>query len=149
MHLANARSAQSARVALDAAGRHLIAVDSQGTLLWATPQASKLLSSLSHQPLAKERIASSISKWFVTRNQNPAIHPTIEVSSDDTQLLQLNFLGAIGADEHLFRLTASGNTSDEQLLRDHFALTTREAEVLAWRSGAKTWWKLLPKPMKS
>lgn len=138
VHLANARSAQSARVALDAAGRHLIAVNSQGTLQWATPQASKLLSSLSHQSLANERIASSISKWFETRNQNPAINPTIEIASDDTQLLQLSFLGAIGADEHLFRLTASGNTSDDQLLRDHFALTTREAEVLAWIAKGKS-----------
>jgi DNA-binding response OmpR family regulator len=45
VHLANARSAQSARVALDAAGRHLLAVSSGGEVQWTTPQASRLLGS--------------------------------------------------------------------------------------------------------
>jgi DNA-binding response OmpR family regulator len=40
---ANARSAQSARVALDAAGRHLLAVRSNGTIQWSTPQATRLV----------------------------------------------------------------------------------------------------------
>ena len=34
VHLANARSAQSARVALDAAGRHLLAVRGEGGIHW-------------------------------------------------------------------------------------------------------------------
>lgn len=34
VHLSNARSAQSARVALDAAGRHLLAVRGDGTVRW-------------------------------------------------------------------------------------------------------------------
>src|SRR5690606_31823980 len=40
VHLTNARSAQSARVALAAAGRHLLAVSDGGTIRWSTPQAS-------------------------------------------------------------------------------------------------------------
>src|SRR5215510_256120 len=43
VHLANARIAQSARTALDAFGRFLLAVDGTGTVLWCTPQAAKLL----------------------------------------------------------------------------------------------------------
>ncbi len=38
VHLTNARSVQSARVALDASGRHLFAVDQDGALLWSTPR---------------------------------------------------------------------------------------------------------------
>ncbi len=38
VHLANARSVQSARIALDAAGRHLVAVSADGILRWSTPQ---------------------------------------------------------------------------------------------------------------
>ncbi len=44
VHLANARMTQSARAALDVSGRYLLAVNSAGKLLWATPQAQKLLS---------------------------------------------------------------------------------------------------------
>src|ERR1700749_2281759 len=43
VHLANARMTQSARAALDVSGRYLLAVNSAGKLLWATPQAQKLL----------------------------------------------------------------------------------------------------------
>src|SRR6201995_4289513 len=44
VHLANARLTQSARAALDASGRYLLAVNGQGKIVWATPQAQKLLS---------------------------------------------------------------------------------------------------------
>src|ERR1700758_2226118 len=44
VHLSNARLTQSARAALDVSGRFLFAVNRQGHILWATPQAQKLLS---------------------------------------------------------------------------------------------------------
>src|ERR1700753_2600914 len=43
VHLANARLTQSARAALDVSGRFLLAVNRQGKLMLATPQAQKLL----------------------------------------------------------------------------------------------------------
>ncbi len=43
VHLANARTAQSARVALDATGRYLLATDADGIIRWSTPQALRLL----------------------------------------------------------------------------------------------------------
>src|SRR3954469_17058021 len=43
VHLGNARLTQSARAALDVSGRFLFAVNRQGNLLWATPQAQNLL----------------------------------------------------------------------------------------------------------
>ena len=50
VHLANARSAQSARVALDAAGRHLLAVRSDGRLLWSTPPPAATKGSIWYRP---------------------------------------------------------------------------------------------------
>jgi DNA-binding CsgD family transcriptional regulator len=52
--------------------------------------------------------------------------------------LQLSFLGAMGPDEYLFRLTAANEKSDDHLLKDHFALTTRESEVLLWIAKGKS-----------
>ena len=43
VHLANSRLTQSARAALDATGRFLLAMNRRGRLLWATPQATSLL----------------------------------------------------------------------------------------------------------
>src|SRR6201994_4068932 len=44
VHLANARLTLSARAALDVSGRFLLAVNGRAKILWATPQAQKLLS---------------------------------------------------------------------------------------------------------
>ncbi len=52
-------------------------------------------------------------------------------------MLQLAFLGAIGPDEYLFRLTALRQTSDEDTLRATFQLTVRESEVLLWIARGK------------
>src|ERR1700744_5445939 len=43
VHLANARLTQSARAALAVSGRYLLAVNRHGKVMWATPQAQKLL----------------------------------------------------------------------------------------------------------
>jgi DNA-binding response OmpR family regulator len=56
VHLANARTAQSARMALDTAGRYLLAANQEGEILWCTPQAVKLLEA-SHHPVARQREA--------------------------------------------------------------------------------------------
>src|SRR4030081_2316701 len=44
VHLANARLAQKPPAAPDVSGRDLLAVSRQGKIMWATPQAQKLLS---------------------------------------------------------------------------------------------------------
>jgi len=46
VHLANARLAEGARIGLDATGRHLLALDPQGRILWATPEAARSLRAL-------------------------------------------------------------------------------------------------------
>ena len=43
VHLANARIAHSARAALDAFGRFLLATNHAGKVMWCTPQAARLL----------------------------------------------------------------------------------------------------------
>jgi DNA-binding response OmpR family regulator len=48
VHLANARTAESARLALDTAGRYLLAANREGDIRWCTPQAVKLLEATPH-----------------------------------------------------------------------------------------------------
>src|ERR1700736_425705 len=43
VHLANARLTQISRAALDVSGRYFLAVNDAGKIMWATPQAQKLL----------------------------------------------------------------------------------------------------------
>jgi DNA-binding response OmpR family regulator len=139
VHLANARSAQSARVALDAAGRHLLAVRGNGKLLWSTPQATRLVNAATGSDEGFDRVALQVQLWLAERQttgQNREASIAIEASSE--AMLSLTFLGSIGADEHLFRLTSQSQSKDDERLRQHFALTGREAEVLVWIAKGKS-----------
>ncbi|MFK0329609.1 response regulator [Rhizobium sp. NPDC090275] len=131
VHLKNARSAQSARVALDAAGRHLLAVKGDGNIHWSTPQATRLVNAAMGSDDGMDTVISTIAAWMKDRTAS-----TISVAHGGQDVLQLAFLGTIGPDEYLFRLTAS-QRADDQVLRQRFALTHRESEVLLWIAKGK------------
>jgi DNA-binding NarL/FixJ family response regulator len=136
VHLGNARSAQSARVALDAAGRHLLAVKGDGRIHWSTPQATRLVNAATGREDGMDIIARHVSDWMKRRAAGAA-DSGISIAEDGQTALQLAFLGTIGPDEYLFRLTASSQRSNDQVLRQHFALTQRESEVLLWIAKGK------------
>ncbi|OWV93717.1 LuxR family transcriptional regulator [Rhizobium sp. R72] len=136
VHLRNARSTQSARVALDAAGRHLLAVKGDGDIHWSTPQATRLVNAAMDRDDAMDTVVSKIAEWMKTRPAS-ARDGAISLSHAGKDVLQLAFLGAIGADEYLFRLTANNARADDEVLRRHFSLTQRESEVLLWIAKGK------------
>jgi DNA-binding response OmpR family regulator len=137
VHLGNARSTQSARVALDAAGRHLLAVRGNGTLHWSTPQATRLASTATGSEEGLEALSGQIAGYMRDRDRSGAREAALIIESGGIPVLQLAFLGTIGSDEYLFRLTAVSQTSDEDTLRRAFSLTMREAEVLVWIAKGK------------
>ncbi|RUM23050.1 DNA-binding response regulator [Rhizobium vallis] len=136
VHLRNARSTQSARVALDAAGRHLLAVKGDGAIHWSTPQATRLVNAAMGSDDGMEIVVRHISGWM--RDRMAAVRDgIISVAHAGRPALQLAFLGAIGPDEYLFRLTAASQRSDDEVLRQRFSLTQRESEVLLWIAKGK------------
>ena len=139
VHLTNARSAQSARVALDAAGRHLLAVGSEGKIRWSTPQATRLVNAATGSDEGLDTVSAHIRTWMTERQRASASRDNSFVIRQAGQAsLQLSFLGAIGADEYLFRLTAENRRSEDEILRQHFSLTQRESEVLLWIAKGKS-----------
>jgi DNA-binding response OmpR family regulator len=139
VHLANARSAQSARVALDAAGRHLLAVRGNGKVLWSTPQAIRLVNAATGSDEGIELVVARIRAWMDERRlSGPQKDPGFVVETGGEASLALSFLGSIGQDEHLFRLTGQTQASDSERLKQHFVLTSRESEVLAWIAKGKS-----------
>lgn len=138
VHLANARSAQHARVALDAAGRHLMAVTADGELKWATPQASRLLNLASGSEAGQAAITQEIAHWLGARaNAGFSTETPLAIGLGDRASLHLNYLGEVGANEILFRITSANKEADDEILKRQFGLTTREAEVLVWISKGK------------
>jgi DNA-binding response OmpR family regulator len=139
VHLSNARSTQSARVALDAAGRHLLAVRGNGKILWSTPQATRLVNAATSSDVGLDLVSARVLAWMDQRSGSAQAGDTgftLETGGEAT--LSLSFLGAIGQDEYLFRLTSQTQASDGERLRQHFSLTARESEVLVWISKGKS-----------
>ncbi len=138
VHLANARRTQSARLALDAAGRHLIAFSVAGKALWSTPQVARLMNSANVPDDMATLIEDQVRLWLKTHRDNLATGSSFTVSLRQAGSADLVYLGTIAANEYLFRLISESGVNQEEALRQHFGLTARESEVLIWIARGKS-----------
>ena len=142
VHLANARMAHSARTALDAFGRFLLAASRTGRVLWYTPQAAKLLS-LAFADFDREGyvLPAEIQGWLHQCAGSPAGPQAVSMNLKDRTLpngMHLIYIGQIGPDEYLLRLVEGGLDDDRTVLKQKLAVTKREAEVLLWIARGKS-----------
>ena len=133
VHLGNARRTLSARAALDATGRYLLAVDRRGTVLWSTPQAAKLMHRAFQGFDTPGFVLPALAHWLEEEIRQPASYSVTEGGHQ----LDFSHLGQTGADEILLRVTETIPGGDAATLKDRFALTHREAEVLLWIGHGK------------
>jgi DNA-binding NarL/FixJ family response regulator len=142
VHLHNARISLSARTALDAFGRFLLAASNSGRVLWCTPQAGKLLGTAFRDFDTDEYVLQrSVQDWLhqCAAWQTPSAPPSIDLKPDDAALkLKLLYVGQIGADENLLRLVEGDFGSDQAVLKQKLLVTEREAEVLLWIARGKS-----------
>lgn len=129
VHLANARREQSARLALDTAGRYLLAADGRGSILWTTPQAQRLMADI---------VGTSLPEAARAAIARGAVSETIRLGEVGTRRLSLAMIGRTGEDELLFRLMSDDVGGEEAILKRRFAVTSREAEVLLWVARGKS-----------
>src|SRR6187200_274645 len=105
VHLANARLTQSARAALDVSGRYLLAVNSLGKIMWATPQAQKLLSDTLSADSDDVVLPDPIPQWLdQTRKGKAGSKTAIMATLPGNEQLRLQYMGRLGANEFLLRL---------------------------------------------
>ncbi|WP_207460849.1 response regulator transcription factor [Azospirillum sp. SYSU D00513] len=151
VHLANARAAQGARMALDATGRFLLATDAGGRLLWCTPQAGRLLAGLLPGADAPETAVSARLAEGLTRlRQGGGGGATFTLDVDATggsgegaeaeeaRRLEFSYLSPGNPGEFLFRLSEPVAGKDELFLKEAHGLTAREADVLLWIARGKS-----------
>ena len=140
VHLANARLTQSARAALDVSGRYLLAVNNLGKIMWATPQAQKLLSdALSPDSDDDVVLPEPIPQWLDQARKGKAGSKTAFMAAlPGNEQLRLQYMGKLGANEFLLRLAKDSSTETPAEFSSELGLTTREGEVLSWLSKGKT-----------
>jgi DNA-binding NarL/FixJ family response regulator len=137
VHLANSRLAQSARIALDVAGRSLLAVNTAGDVLWSTPQAAALL----------KRVLgifdTESDHW--RREIRPRLAEVVALRSNDRAIVgkgaasvQASLLGEASSGEFLLHLSDGAAANEHTLLKEKLDLTARESEVLVWIARGKS-----------
>lgn len=135
VHLASARAAQSARAALDTAGRTLFAVAQDGTVLWSTPQAGRLLAGLGADPSGAVVLPARARDWL--RGCLAGAAAPLALTDRDGTAFTLSFIGRT-PDEILLRLSREEPAGGIERLRARLPVTGREAEVLLWLSRGKS-----------
>ena len=94
VHLGNARLTQSARAALDVSGRFLFAVNRQGHVLWATPQAQKLLAdSLGPAGSDEMVLPEPLQQWLEQVQAGKAGSKAATATFPDHPALRLHYVG--------------------------------------------------------
>jgi DNA-binding NarL/FixJ family response regulator len=140
VHLANARLTQSARAALDVSGRFLLAVSSQGEIMWATPQAQKLLSENLTAVINEMLVLpDSMLQWLEQVQKGQGVSKASAIASfPDNEQLRLQYMGKLGPNEFLLRLAKDSCANMPAQFSSELGLTNREGEVLSWLSKGKT-----------
>jgi DNA-binding NarL/FixJ family response regulator len=140
VHLANARLTQSARAALDVSGRFLLAVSRQGKIMWATPQAQKLLADNLQNATGDELVLPPpMLQWLEQAQKGNAGSKTPAMASfPENEQLRLQYMGKLGPNEFLLRLAKDSGANTPAQFSSELGLTTREGEVLSWLSKGKT-----------
>jgi DNA-binding response OmpR family regulator/DNA-binding CsgD family transcriptional regulator len=140
VHLANARLTQSARAALDVSGRFLLAVNRQGKIMWATPQAQKLLSDNLEAGTNDELLLPDLMLQWLEQTQKGKAGPKTPAlaSFPNNEQLRLQYMGKLGPNEFLLRLAKDSHADMPAEFSSELGLTTREGEVLSWLSKGKT-----------
>jgi DNA-binding NarL/FixJ family response regulator len=137
VHRKNAQLTRSARLALDAAGRALLAVDRNARLKWATAQAAGLLrgGDFAAEPF-EAPLPAPVESWI--KASIYAAPPAKPGSIDLTPTLSLAYVAAIGPDEFLFSISETQVKNEKQLFKQHYSLTARESDVLIWIAKGKS-----------
>jgi DNA-binding NarL/FixJ family response regulator len=139
VHLATARLSHSARTALDVAGRSLIAADAQGRLLWGTPQACELLSSIFMTPVAPGAgLAGSLIDAIGALGARAELGAAPVRVEHAGRKLDVTYLGRAGPEEIYLRLSEPSEGGEALLLKSSLNLTAREGEVLVWIARGKS-----------
>ncbi|MBR1123271.1 response regulator transcription factor [Bradyrhizobium lablabi] len=139
VHLANARMTQSARAALDVSGRYLLAVSGRGKILWATPQAQKLLSATFPASANDDfELPEPLPQWLdqAQGGKAPSKAPSMLLPGEEP--LRLHFMGKLAPNEFLLRLARDAGVDTPVEFSSELGLTTREGEVLSWLAKGKT-----------
>ncbi len=137
VHLANARLADSARVALDLSGTPLMAVNAQGDVIWMTPEAARIFEQTmgTSDPGTAAWTTVVLPVMAQIAREKPVQGQALDMLGG---AIAASYAGEARGGEYLIRLSARSRISDNEILCEQLNLTGREAEVLLWIAQGKS-----------
>lgn len=134
VHVNNARLKSSAHEALDTTGKHILELDNQGEVIWATQQAHQLFNVIKGESEKdQEKFHTRLTNWLSTSDQHiPLLH------KEGQKNIHLSYIAKQKDNNHLVQLAEHESAKDTQSLVEHLGVTQREADVLLWISKGKT-----------
>ncbi|MEM6676819.1 MAG: response regulator transcription factor [Pseudomonadota bacterium] len=137
VHVANARIIAEARMALDTAGRSVMAFSESGQIQWATPQAQALLGAYIEPPGP----GAALIKAWTSRIADQPVSSVRQLELADAPEAEggvaLAYLGRTTSGALLSRVSPRRVRAPGEVLADRLSLTPREGEVLGWLSDGK------------
>lgn len=135
VHLSNARLTNSAQLALDSTGQHLMTVSDSGHIMWATPQTYALLAKArADDEWQQNAFAEQLSQWLA---HQPDTDSRLPLTGLDYPL-SVKVISAKADQERLLKLEDGRRPTGPNLLKQELDLTERESEVLHWLANGKT-----------
>lgn len=135
VHLSNARLTNSAQLALDSTGQHLMTVSDSGHIMWATPQTYALLAKArADDEWQQNAFAEQLSQWLA---HQPDTDSRLSLTGLDYPL-SVKVISAKADQERLLKLEDGRRPTGPNLLKQELDLTERESEVLHWLANGKT-----------
>lgn len=137
-HLHNSRMTVSAYNAMDYVGQTLCLFNLHGQLLWATPNAWELLKECCDSEYnPRPAFVSRVTAWLAVTGapKFPLDMSALSIS------LKFYFSRKVSENEYLLRIEPIREHHEKDLievLKFHFSLTLREAEVLLWIARGKS-----------
>ena len=135
VHLNNARLTNSAQLALDSTGQHLLTVSQAGEIHWATPQSYALLAKAdATENWQQQELTEQFKLWF---SREPAVGVQLSLQGISYPL-SVRVIGRQSNGDWVLKLLDGQRLSGAELLKQSLQLTAREAEVLHWIANGKT-----------
>lgn len=128
-HVLNSRLLQSARQAIDASDRLVLAYNSKSELVWGSEKALNAV-----QECECVTSSAAFKDWI----KSCVGRPVSSVEPFQSTDIGFQFIGFSAAQEILVKLVYQKSGRNEDMLRSAFGLTAREAEVLFWLTLGKT-----------
>ena len=139
-HFQVSQLTKQAYQAMDVSQRFLTEISDEGLILWSTPQAGKIITSVKEiEHMDDFDLELKLKKWVkqISESNYTGLRQ-LKVSDSENSRVRFSYIGRTDHNGHLIRIVEESFEKNLEKLSNAFGLTSREAEVLSWITNGKS-----------